>query len=220
MSMWESIIVDDVAYSGVEYMNQFRQPLGIDPADAPPASVPKVKSYATTHHVSDWNEDTKTVYVKVLDYPISQRSLSDLIGQFRQDGHSQIKFCKVTLEHGGISTGPNIGVIERLGFVRDEIGKFTFTYDYANPRRKQDFTPAESSKPEPELDSWESALKSIRERERFCKENGIWFTQADIDHAAWLEAKIADERAFKNSPAMKALDAEIEEIQKQLDGKS
>ena len=142
-----------------------------------------------------------------------------MIGQWRQDGHPQIKFCKVILEHGGIATGPNIGVIERLGFTRDEIGKFVFTYDYANPRRKQDFTPVEE-KPEPELDSWESALKSIRERQAFCEKNNIWFSQRELDHALWLESKIAEEKAFKNSPEMKAIDAQIDEIQKQLDRKS
>jgi hypothetical protein len=191
-------------------------PIGIDHPDAPPASIPKVKSYSTEHHVSDWNEDTKTVYVKVLDYPISQRSLSDLIGQFRQDGHPQIKFCKVILEHGGIATGPNIGVIERSGFVRDKIGEFTFTYDYANPRRKQDFTPI-LPPPEPERDAFETELNSIRERQAFCQRNNIRFLQDELDRAKWLEARIAEGEAFRESPEQKALDAQINAIGEQLE---
>lgn len=206
------IILGDISYTPVEWANaHLGSPIGIDHPDAPPASTPKIKSYANQHHISDWDEVTKTVYVKALDYPLSPRDLSELVGQFRQDGHPQIKFCKVILEHGGIATGPNIGVIERLGFIRDEIGKFIFTYDYANPRRKQNFTPVEEPNPEPESwDSWESALKSIRERQAFCEKNNIWFSQRELDHALWLESKIAEEKVFRESPEMRGIDAAIE----------
>ena len=212
MSDWgfDPVIVNDISYTPVEWANaHLGSPIGIDHPDAPPASTPKIKSYSTEHHVSDWDDDTKTVYVKVLDYPISQRSLSDLIGQFRQDGHPQIKFCKVILEHGGIATGPNIGVIERSGFVRDKIGEFTFTYDYANPRRKQDFTPI-LPPPEPERDAFETELNSIRERQAFCQRNNIRFLQDELDRALWLESKIAEEKVFKEITEMRGIDAAIE----------
>ena len=212
----ERVTVGDVSYSSEEWANAYMKPLGIDHPDAPSPSTPKIKSHAGTHHVSNWDEDTKTVSVKILDQPLSPSILSDIIGQFRQDGHPVIAFCKVIIEHGGILTGQNIVVIDRLGFTRDKPGEFTFTYDYSNPRRKQDFTPVEPPPVEPEWNAFETELASIRERQAFCDRNNIRFLQDELDRAKWLEARIAEEKAFRESPAMKAIDDAIAALGEQI----
>ena len=216
----EPVVVGDTSYTNEEYMNQFCKPLGRDHPDAPSSSLAPTKNITgiSSPHVSNWDDETKTVYIQAFDHPLSQVSLSDLIGQFRQDGHPQIAFAKVTIAHGGLATGRNIVVLEHIGFTRDESGKFTFTFDYSkNKQRKPDFSPVAPPPVEPEWDAFETELASIRERQAFCQRNNIRFLQDELDRAKWLEARIAEREAFRESPEQKALDAQINAIGEQLE---
>jgi hypothetical protein len=215
----DNVVVGDISYTPLEFAQQHSRPLGIDPPDAPPAALtPAVNSSGSSiPHVANWEEKTKTVFIQAFDHPLSQVSLSDLVGQFRADGHPQIDFVKVEIAHRGILTAQNVMVLDRIGFTRDEIGKFVFTFSYAdNKRRKQDFTPVQPLPVEPEWDAYQAELNSIRERQAFCNRNNIRFLQDEIDRAKWLEAKIAEEKAWRESPEQKALDAQIKAIGEQL----
>jgi hypothetical protein len=200
-------------------MNQYCKPLGRDHEDAPPSSSTPAKNVTgiSVPHVSNWDDETKTVSIQAFDHPLSQVSLSDLIGQFRQDGHPQINFAKVTIAHGGMATGRNIVVLEHIGFTRDKSGEFTFTFDYSkNKQRKPDFIRVAPPPVEPEWDAFETELTSIRERQTFCQRNNIRFLQDELDRAKWLEARIAERKAFRESPEQKALDEQIKAIGEQL----
>lgn len=72
-------------------------------------------------------------------------------------------------------------------------------------------------KPEPVWDAWTSELASLRERQTFCKQNRIAFLQPDLDRIEYLEAKIEEQRAFRESPAVKAIDDAIEALQREID---
>jgi hypothetical protein len=166
--------------------------------------------------VSRWDGAT---YVLTLSAGIrlSRKNLSDAIAEWRI-AHPRIDRVKVYVPRHPLMNLP-IHVLKSCGFARTSVTELVWERDMTQRAPK----PAPAPPTAPKEERWDSVaeeLKSLRERQAFCAAHKIVFMQSELDRIQDLTLRQDEERAFKNSPAMKALDAEIEEIQKQLDGES
>jgi hypothetical protein len=164
-------------------------------------------------HARDWNSESRTLTIFAYGYlaPDGQ-DISRIINRQRADGKHPL-FTRVVLDHGDVVTGMNVMNLLKLGFSRDSIQGFAFTFDHAAHADRKNFkvVPPE---PKPELSWAESRLVVLEEGIAFCRKASIHCKDSDLKDRDYWAGVVAQETAAKESSPE---DAEIAALQRQIE---
>lgn len=181
--------------------------LGDNPID----NVPKPQKEWSSRNACDvlnWDEKTYTLTLSVSPR-LSRKILSDTIAE--QMSVKRIDRVRVYVRRHPLMNLP-IHVLHHCGFHRAGVELCW----------ERSLVPVKSEpvlvKPEPTTetherwDAWREELRALKSQEEYCRKNRIIWMDRDIERMKWLEEQIATEETFRNSPEMRAIQAEIDAL--------
>ena len=185
--------------------------LGDSPIDDVP-KPPKERSSRNACDVLNWDEKTYTLTLSVSPR-LSRKILSDTISE-------QMSVKRIDKVRAYVPRHPlaNLAIftLQKCGFARTGV-ELCWERSMVPVKSEPVLQSVKSEKPEPTY--WEERLAACRERLDFARRNNIQGNQVgrDLDDEAFYLQKIAEEKAARENPAMKSLDAEIAALQVEID---
>ncbi|MGA9156518.1 MAG: hypothetical protein WB249_06995 [Candidatus Sulfotelmatobacter sp.] len=148
---------------------------------------------------------------------LSRKALSDCIAEWKI-AHPRIDRVRCYVSRQPQMNLP-IHVLKHCGFARIG-GELMWERDMTNPPVPKQ--PAEEPKTEPvsfQSTYWEDRLAACRERIETARKDKIFGNQygRDLEDEAFYLSEIAEDKARRESPAMKAIDDAIEALQREID---
>jgi hypothetical protein len=203
MFEWDNF-TDDIA------LVQWQSPL-FD-GDISPHSV--VES-APRQFIPSWNESTREWRIVISRHPVSTARLRDAFREAKKR-YGQIKAVAAFVEKDGFRDGQTIAVLRSMGFSKHDARGTPHAVCYVRDLKKQKIEPKIEPTPLVELKGWAKEFEAVQVRMEHKRLTGA-LTEADTETVRWYEEQIAQEEAARGTQDTLALDAQIAELQKQID---
>ena len=181
-----------------------------DGSDSPCSTIES----APRGYIPSWDASGEWKIV-ISRHPVTTARLKEAFRE-AEKRYGQIKSIAAFVEKDGFRDGQTIAVLRSMGFTKSDARGTPHAVCYVRDLKKQKIEPKIEPAPIVEPKGWAKEFEAVQVRMEHKRLTGA-LTEADTEEVQWYEEQIEQEEAARSTQDSIALDAQIAELQKQID---